>query len=51
MLIAQAPGTQIEAFGFAVDVNGNRMYIGRPAAVGVTLGMADVMTELRSLTA
>jgi hypothetical protein len=51
MLITQAPGAQVEAFRFAVDVNGGRMYIGRPAAVGMTLGMADIMTELRCFTA
>ena len=51
MLITQAPGTQVEAYGFTVDVNGGRMYVRRPAAVGVTLGMTDIMTELRSLTA
>jgi hypothetical protein len=51
MLTSQAPGAQVEAFGFAVDINGGRMYIRRPAAVGVTLGMADIMPELRCFTA
>jgi hypothetical protein len=51
MLIAQAPGTEVETFGFTVDINGGRMYIRRPATVGVTLGMADIMPELRCFTA
>jgi hypothetical protein len=51
VLIAQAPGAQVEAFGLAIDVNGGGVYIRRPAAVGVTLGVANVMTELRCFTA
>jgi hypothetical protein len=51
MLIAQAPGAQVEAFGFAVDKNGGGMYIRRPAAVGVTLGVANIMPELRRFAA
>jgi hypothetical protein len=51
MLVAQAPGAQVEMFYLAVDINGSRVYIRRPAAVGMTLGMADIMTELRCFTA
>ena len=51
MLVTQATGTQVQAFCLAVDVDSSGMYIRRPAAVGVTLGMADIMTELRRFTA
>ena len=43
---AQAPGAQVKAFWLSVNDNGSRVYIGYPAAVGVALGMADIMTEL-----
>jgi hypothetical protein len=51
MLVAQAPGAQVEMFYLAVDINGSRVYIRRPAAVGMTLGVAYIMTELRRLAA
>jgi hypothetical protein len=46
MLTAQAPGTQVKPFWLAVYYDGSGMNIGHPAAVGVALGVADIMTEL-----
>jgi hypothetical protein len=51
MLRAQAPGAQVEVPGLAVDIDGRGVNIGRPAPVGMALGMADVMTEKRCFTA
>jgi hypothetical protein len=51
MLITQAPGAKVKAFGFSVNIDGGGVYIRRPATVGMTLGMADVMTELRRFAA
>ena len=47
MLVAQAPGAQVEAFWLAAYSDSGRVNIRHPAAVGVALGMADIMTELR----
>jgi hypothetical protein len=46
MLRAQAPGTEVQPFGLAIDNYSGGMNIGHPAAVGVAFGMADIMTEL-----
>ena len=47
MLGAHASGTQFEAFWLAIYGDGSRVNIGQPAAVGMALGMTDIMTELR----
>jgi len=47
MMGTQAPGTQVEPFHLAVNHDGSRVDVRYPAAVGVALGVADVMTELR----
>jgi len=46
VLGAQAPGAQVKSLWFSIYGEGNRMDIGYPAAVGVALGVTDVMTEL-----
>ena len=46
MLTAQAPGAQVKAFLLTVNFDSGGMNIGHPAAVGVALGVADIMTEL-----
>jgi len=51
VLRAQAAGAEVEVPGFAVDVDGGGVDIGDPAAVGMALGMADVLTEKRGLAA
>jgi hypothetical protein len=51
VLVAQASGAQVEPFWLAVYHDGDRVDIGHPAAVGVPLGVADIMTELRSFSA
>jgi hypothetical protein len=51
MLGTQAPGAQVKVPSLAVDIDGRGVNIGRPAPVGVALGMADVMTEKRCFTA
>ena len=51
MLIAQAPGAQVELLRLAVNGDGNRVDIGQPAPVGAPLGVAHIMTELRGLAA
>ncbi len=45
MLAAQAAGAQVKLLGFPLDQNGDRVDVGRPAAQGVTLGMADGMAD------
>ena len=47
MLVAQASGAQVKPFWLSIDNDGGRVNIRHPAAVGVALGMADVMTKLR----
>lgn len=47
VLSTQAPGTQVEAFCPAVYGYLGGMDVGQPHPVGVTLGVTDVMTELR----
>ena len=44
---AQASGAQVESFWLAVNSDSGGVNIGYPAAVGVPLGMANIMTELR----
>jgi len=51
ILGAQAPGTQVEPLYLAVHGNGDRVDIGRPASVGVALGVADAVAELGDFTA
>jgi hypothetical protein len=51
ILGAQAPGAQVETFHLAVDDNSGGVNIGGPAPVGMAFGVADIMTELRRLTA
>ena len=48
---AQASGAQVEPFWLAINRNSGRVNIRQPEAVGVALGVADVMTELRCFTA
>ncbi len=47
MLGAQASGAQVEALRLTVNQDGGRVNIGQPATVGMSLGMADIMAELR----
>ena len=49
MLSTQATGTKVKPFLFTVYCYRNRMDIGHPAASGMTLGVADIITELRRL--
>jgi hypothetical protein len=51
ILGAQAPGAEFEVFHFTVNHDAGGMDIGRPVAVGMALGMADVMTVKRGLAA
>jgi hypothetical protein len=51
ILRSQAPGAQVKVLCLAININSRRMNIGHPAAVGVTLGVADIMTELRCFPA
>ena len=46
VLGAQAPGTEVESFGFSINIKGNRVNIRQPVAAGMALGMAHVMTKL-----
>ncbi len=47
MLVTEAPGTQVKPFRLSVNNDRGGMNIGYPAPIGVALGMADIMTELR----
>ena len=47
MLIAQASGAQIESLLLSIYNKSSRVNIKHPAAVGATLRVAHVMTELR----
>ena len=47
MLSAQAPGAQVESFGLAIYNDSNRVNVGHPATIGMALGVAHIMTELR----
>ena len=51
MLGANASGAKVKAFWLAIDGDGSRVDIGQPAAVGVSLGMANVVTKLGRLPA
>jgi hypothetical protein len=51
MLGTQATGANVDVFSFAVDVDSGRVDIGRPAPVGATFGVANMMAELRCFTA
>ena len=48
---AQATRAEVDTGRFSGDSNRGRVDVRRPAAVGVTLGMADVVSELGRLTA
>ena len=47
----QAAGAQVEAFGLTADIYRGGVDVGDPAPVGVALGVAYVMTELRCFPA
>jgi len=47
MLTPQASGAQVEPFWLSIDSDGGGVNVRHPAAVGVALGVADIMTELR----
>ena len=44
---AEAPRAQVDPLHLAVDGNPDGMDVGRPAAVGMPLGVTHVMPELR----
>jgi hypothetical protein len=46
MLRTQAPSAKVKMLCFTIDIDSGRVDIGRPAPVGVALGVAHVMTEL-----
>ncbi len=50
MLGAKTPGAQVYPFLLSVNDDGGRVDIGYPAAVGMPLGMAHIMTELCCFT-
>ena len=45
VLAAQASGAQVKSFWLTINDYGGRVDVGYPLAIGVTLGMADIMTE------
>ena len=47
----QAAGAQVEVPGLAVDIDSRGVNIGRPAPVGMALGVADIMAEKRGFAA
>ena len=47
MLCSQASGAKVEAFLLPVYNDIGRMNIWHPLSVGMSLGVADIMTELR----
>jgi len=47
ILCSQTPGAEIETFLLAVYNDIGRMNIWHPATIGMPLGVADIMTELR----
>ena len=51
MLTAQASCAQVEAFRLTVDDNSSRMDIRQPTAIGVALGVANIVTELSGFPA
>ena len=51
MLAAQAARAKVEVLKFPVNGDGGGVYIGRPAAVGMALGMADIVPEIGRLAA
>ena len=46
MLTAQASGAQVQMFWLALDNDCNRVNIRHPAAFGMTLRVAYIMTEV-----
>ena len=51
VLASKAAGAEIKPFRLASYHDGGGVNIGHPASVGVTLGVADIMTELRCFAA
>ena len=51
MLTAQAPGAQIQLFGFPIEKNSSPLDIGQPAPPGMLLRMAYPMAEVYRFTA
>ncbi len=47
MLAAQASGAQIQSLLLAIYGDNCRVNVRHPAAVGMALGMADIMAKLR----
>ena len=47
MLSAQAPGAQVESFGFTIYNESDRVDIRYPATVSMAFGVTHIMTELR----
>ena len=47
IMSAQASGAQVEVFGLAIDNDGGRVHVGYPGALGMALGVADIITGLR----
>ncbi len=47
MLIAEAPGAQVESFGLTIYNESDRVNIGHPATIGMAFRVAYVMPELR----
>jgi hypothetical protein len=47
MLCSQTPGAEVKTFLLTVNNNRGRVNIWYPAAVGMPLGVTDIMTELR----
>jgi hypothetical protein len=45
MLAAQAAGAQVHFFGLPLYGDGNRVNIGQPLALGMTLGVANIVAE------
>jgi hypothetical protein len=45
MLAAQAAGAEVQFFGFPLYGEGNRVNIGHPLALGMTLRVANIVAE------
>ena len=51
MLATQTSGAQVEFLGLTIYDQGNRVDIRHPPTIGASLGVADIMTELRGFPA
>jgi hypothetical protein len=51
VLVSQASGAKVKSLRLAIYNDSSRVNIGHPAAVGMALGVADIMTELRCFSA